>query len=163
MSSCVCVCVLYEHLCIWMYMPMCGCRVQKRTSSILPYCVLGLQQAAPVFWYGYWDLKSCPTRTLLSHLSSPVFRPGLLLVFFLISPFLFSLFFHALNVHEAITLQMLTCKLLSSDQQCAYGINWYWFMELWCILFHCYMGFPYRHSTIYFLVNVDWDIFNILL
>lgn len=34
---------MYAHLCMWVYMSMCGCRGQKRTPSVLLYYVLGLQ------------------------------------------------------------------------------------------------------------------------
>lgn len=39
----VCVCGMYEHLCMWVYMSICRCRGQKRTSSVLLFYGLGLQ------------------------------------------------------------------------------------------------------------------------
>lgn len=110
------LCVWCMHsLCMWVYMSMCGCRGQKRTSSVLLYYGLGLQvfgHTSFLIWVLEFKVMSHPHTPKLS--LQPLFLD---LVIYLYSFFIsFTFFLHVWNVHEAIILQMLTCKLLSSDQ-----------------------------------------------
>lgn len=110
------LCVWCMHsLCMWVYMSMCGCRGQKRTSSVLLYYGLGLQvfgHTSFLIWVLGFKVMSHPHTPKLS--LQPLFLD---LVIYLYSFLSLSLFFlHVWNVHESIILQTLTCKLFSSDQ-----------------------------------------------